>query len=138
MKKYLIIIAIILSVFMGMLYYVFDFVFPKAEKFDFPDFGAVESITITKDRETISVKDEDAEIIYDYISRAKPTRKQSINENPTAVSYYTVSVKTDNISYFGCGHIYEQSGVTYYELPYVGIYTVDSDVLNYIESYFSE
>lgn len=138
MKKILIIIAIILSVLMGMIYYVFDFVFPKAEKFDFPDFAAVESITITKDNETISVKDEDAEIIYDYISRAKPTRKQSINERPNADSYYTISVKADNISYFGCGHIYEEIGVTYYELPYVGIYTVDSDILNYIESYFSE
>ena len=134
MKKILIIIGIVLLVFLTAIYSAFNYFFPKAEKFDYPNYSSLESITITKDNKTVNLSGEDAEILYGYISKAKPTRMLSGEDKPFRVPYYTISIKAEDISYFGHGHIYENSGVTYFELPYVGIYTLDSDALNCIKN----
>ena len=134
MKKALIIIGIILLVIMAAIYAVFDFFFPKAEKFDYPDYSNVQSITVIKDNQEISLSDGDTKALYEYISKAKPTRIPSIQDSPGGVPYYTIFINAENISPFGGGHIYEEGGVTYYELPYVGIYVLDANALRLLET----
>lgn len=136
MKKILIVIGIVLLFFLTAVYLVFDFFFPKAEKFDYPDYSSVESITISRNNEAVSLTGEDAEILYEYISKVKPTRLPSVEDSPGSVPYYTIIIKSEDISYFGHGYIYEKYGVTYFELPYVGIYTLDSNVMSYIKKQY--
>ena len=113
-------------------YAVYDDLFPKAEEIDYPDYSLIESLTVYRSDEPVSMSQEDCETLYEYISCAKPTRTMSVNETPNVSPYYTVAIKADDISIFGYGYIYEERGKTYFEIPYVGIYALDSDALKCI------
>ena len=133
MKKKIITGLIVLVLFLLWIYAVYIDVFPKAEKFNYPDFSSVESITVSQDDEAINLNQEDCKMLYEYIRVAKPTREKSVNETPYVTPFYTVVIKSDDISHFGYGYIYEEQRTTYFEIPYVGVYTLDSDVLKYIK-----
>lgn len=109
MKNILIIIGIVLLFFLTAVYWAFDLFFPKAEKFDYPDYSSVESITITGNNEAVSLSGEDTEILYEYISKVKPTRLLSVEDSPGSVPYYTIIIESKDISYFGYGYIYEKT-----------------------------
>ena len=128
---FLVLIIALVGVYVA--YAVYDDIFPKAEKIDFPDYSSVESLTVSQHGETISMSQEDSKMLYEYIRCAKPTRIMSANETPSATLFYTVVIKSDRISVYGNGYIYEERGQAYFEIPYVGIYALDSDAIGVIK-----
>lgn len=79
--------------------------------------------------ESIFLDHDELEQLIDYLHDAKPTRELSINDTPTQKPYYKIDVynNTDSLWRF---FIYEYGGKAYYEIPYTGIYKVNSNILN--------
>lgn len=73
------------------------------------------------------------EQFVEYLQDAKPTRELSVNDTPTQKTYYKIDVynNTDSLWRF---FIYEYGGKAYYEIPYTGIYKVNSNILNLLSS----
>ena len=67
------------------------------------------------------------------ISKAEPTRKQSLNDYPTAEPFYVIAVKTQDREhrYF----IYNEDTV-YIEIPYEGIYLSTPEFLDFVSRYY--
>lgn len=114
-------LAVFIFLIIG-IYAIFNDIFPKAEKVNYPDYSLVESITVSKDEEPIYISREDCKVLYEYISTAKPTRKMTSNETPDTTSFFTVNIKASDMLVYEYGYIYQENGVFYYEIPYVGIY----------------
>ncbi len=104
------------------IYSVYNEIFPKAEKFDYPDYSLIESITVSKDGEQIYLSDEECRVLYKYIRTSKPTRIMSANETPDVTPFFTVEIKSNDISIYGYGYIYQENKTFYFEIPYVGVY----------------
>ena len=105
-----------------MIYAVYNGVFPKAKKLDYPEYSLIESITVSQSDELINLTDEESRLLYKYIRTSKPTRIMSANEKPDVLSYYTVEIKSKDVSFYGYGYIYQQNDNFYFEIPYVGVY----------------
>lgn len=71
--------------------------------------------------------------MYRYICEAVPTRIPSVNEIPYAESYYTVMFKDEFIVPFG--YIYETKSKAFWEVPYLGVYKLDKEVLELLDNY---
>lgn len=121
MKKKIKIGCLIIFVFIitGM-YCVYDFIFPKAPKLDFPDYSLVQSITVSEGMEPINISEQECEALYKYISTAKRTRNPSIHDMPAANPLYLVDIKSDQRSILG--YVYQEYGNYYFEIPYTGVY----------------
>ncbi len=104
------------------IYSIYNKIFPKAEEFEYPDYFLIESITVSKEGEQIYLSDEECRVLYKYISTAKPTRIMSANETPDVTPYFTVEIKSNDISIYGYGYIYQEIERFYFEIPYVGVY----------------
>ncbi len=102
------------------IYAIYNYFFPKAEKVDYPDYSLIESITVSKDSEQIYLSDEECRVLYKYISTSKPTRIMSTNETPDVTPFFTVEIKANDISFYG--YIYQKNEKFYFEIPYVGVY----------------
>ena len=90
----------------------------------------IDSIIIYDNNRTeIDMNENDYELLYKYICESIPTRKDSVNEFPYIEPFYTVSIDTNEIITYEYGHIYENNGTVYLEIPYIGIYKMDNDVL---------
>ncbi|MBQ8301908.1 MAG: DUF5301 domain-containing protein [Clostridia bacterium] len=131
MKKSIIIVLIVFILFSLGIYLVYDAIFPKAEKLSYPDFSSVDSITVSLHDVPVSINQEECRMLYEYISASKPTRAMSVSEAPYEKNFYSIAINWDDISCFG--YIYEKQGQTYFEIPYVAIYALDSDALKYIK-----
>lgn len=83
----------------------YDSLFPKAEKIKYPDYSSIESITVSRDGEQIHLSDEECRVLYKHIRTAKPTRNMSVNETPDVTPFFTVEIKSKEISVYGYGHI---------------------------------
>lgn len=104
------------------IYAIFDGIFPKAEKFDYPNYYLIESITVLKDGEQLYLSDEACRVLYNYIRTAKPTRIMSTNETPDETSFFAVEIKAADTSFYEYGYIYQENEKFYFEIPYVGVY----------------
>lgn len=137
-KKKAIIIGLILVLCVGIIgaYAVLDSIFPKAESVSCPDLNEIESASIAQNKgEYVTVSDEEIAELLQKIARAEPTRKMSVNDYPTAKTYYKIEASADRIY---CYFVYEESGQVYVELPYEGIYRADSDIIGYISELLSK
>lgn len=121
-STFLLIFLLIFVICPLVIYAIYNGIFPKAEKLDYPDYSLIESITVSKDGEQIYLSDEECRVLYKYISTAKPTRIMSSNETPGVTPFFTVEIKSNDISIYGCGHIYQENERFYFEIPYVGVY----------------
>ncbi|MBQ6118640.1 MAG: DUF5301 domain-containing protein [Clostridia bacterium] len=92
-----------------------------------PDNAVTEAVIVTMNGEEIAVTEPDRiEAVMRLLRAAEPTRRQSVNDQPTNVaSYGTVTIRAGDrttVVYY-----YEKSGGRYLEQPYRGIYrTQDS------------
>ncbi len=112
-------------------YSAFNRVFPKAEQIEYPDIDSVISVTVSRNsEEQIEISTEKFETLVSGISSAKPTRRQSVNDYPTANPFYKIELKTKDRVY--CYFVYEEGAVCI-EMPYVGIYYSDIGFYNSLE-----
>ena len=141
MKKKNIILTIVLIVCVGLLagaIYLFNDIFPKAKPIRHPEPDEIVSVTLscnTPDT-TIPMSDQYYEDLIRYISEAKPTRKQSLNDTPTSGAYYGIEIQTDEMQYRY--FVYEEGEQVYIEMPYEGIYEAKHTLFNIVLKYFEE
>ena len=141
MKTKYIILTIVLIVCVGMLagtVYLFNDIFPKAEPIKHPETDEIVSVTLscnTPDA-TIPMSKKYYEDLIRYISEAKPTRKQSLNDTPTSGAYYGVEIQTGEKQYRY--FVYEEGEQVYIEMPYEGIYEAEDKLFNIVLKYFEE
>ena len=136
MKKTLVIIIIALlgiAVIGG--YAILNNIFPKADPIKFPDTESITAITlIQKGGSSVAVETADFGEILKNITNAQPTRTMSVNDYPTAKTYYTIEVDTAarQYRYF----LYAENSQVYIELPYEGIYKSNQQFLDFVAEYF--
>ena len=141
MKKKNIILTIVLIICVGLLagaVYLFNDIFPKAKPIRHPEPDEIVSVKLscnTPDA-TIPMSVKYYEDLIRYISEAKPTRKQSLNDTPTSGAYYGVEIQTDEMQYRY--FVYEEGEQVYIEMPYEGIYEAEHTLFSIVLKYFEE
>ena len=136
-KTWVIIIIALLGIAVIGGYAIFNNIFPKADPIKFPDTESITAITlIQKDGSSVAVATADFGEILKNITNAQPTRTMSVNDYPTAKTYYTIEVDTAarQYRYF----LYAENSQVYVELPYEGIYKANQQFLDFIEEYFKD
>lgn len=136
MKKRIAIICIVLVSTIAVIggYSVFNSIFPKAEHIKYPTVENVVSASLSYNNEDkIAVSEGMFKELISGISKAEPTRKQSLNDYPTATPFYEIAVKTQDREhrYF----IYNEDTV-YIEIPYEGIYRSTPEFLDFVSRYY--
>lgn len=66
-----------------------------------------------------------------YINNAKATRMMSANDYPYIRPYYLIEIKTMERVFRYMA--YEEHGTAYIELPYEGIYVVETEMLEILK-----
>ena len=92
-----------------------------------PDNAVTEAVIVTINGEEIAVTEPDRiEAVMRLLRAAEPTRRQSVNDQPTNVaSYGTVTIRAGDRTTMV--YYYEKSDRYYIEQPYQGVYrTQDS------------
>lgn len=139
MKKKLLIVMIVLLLCVTTVggYTALNSIFPKAEPINTPSIEDIISVSLIRNDEiNATVKTEELEDLLKNIINAEPTRKMSVNDYPTAKTYYILELHTSARThrYF----IYEENSKVYIEIPYEGIYKADSPMLDLISAYFQK
>ena len=140
-KKTKWIASIVIVVCIGILaggIYLFNDIFPKAKAINLADKENVVSVSLGCNGPdmTIPMGEKYWEEAMECISKAKPTRQQSLNDYPTARTYYGISIQTSDMQYRY--FVYEDGGQVYIEIPYEGIYKTDPELLDLVSQYFQE
>ncbi|MEE1257747.1 MAG: DUF5301 domain-containing protein [Lachnospiraceae bacterium] len=136
-KTWVIIIIALLGVAVIGGYAILNNIFPKADPIKFPDTESITAITlIQKDGSSVAVETADFGEILKNITNAQPTRTMSVNDYPTAKTYYTIEVDTAarQYRYF----LYAENSQVYIELPYEGIYKSNQQFLDFVAEYFKD
>jgi len=134
-KTWVIIIIALLGIAVIGGYAILNNIFPKADPIKFPDTESITAITlIQKDGSSVAVETADFGEILKNITNAQPTRTMSVNDYPTAKTYYTIEVDTAarQYRYF----LYAENSQVYVELPYEGIYKANQQFLDFVLEYF--
>ena len=134
-KTWVIIIIALLGIAVIGGYAILNNIFPKADPIKFPDTESITAITlIQKDGSSVAVETADFGEILKNITNAQPTRTMSVNDYPTANTYYTIEVDTAarQYRYF----LYAENSQVYIELPYEGIYKANQQFLDFVLEYF--
>ena len=136
-KTWVIIIIALLGIAVIGGYAILNNIFPKADPIKFPDTESITAITlIQKDGSSVAVETADFGEILKNITNAQPTRTMSVNDYPTAKTYYTIEVDTAarQYRYF----LYAENSQVYVELPYEGIYKANQQFLDFVAEYFKD
>lgn len=136
-KTWVIIIIALLGIAVIGGYAVLDNIFPKADPIRCPDTESVTAITlIQNDGSSVAIEIADLGEILKNITNAQPTRTMSVNDCPTAKTYYTIEIDTAarQYRYF----LYAEKSQVYIELPYEGIYKSNQQFLDFIADYFKD
>lgn len=107
---------------------------PVAKPIQHPSIEDITSIKIsTDDNRENKISGTDFAKIVIYISNSKPTRIMSVNDSPSVRPYYKIEVLTDErmFNYY----IYKENNNVYIELPYEGIYIIDSQIFSVISNW---
>ena len=134
-KTWVIIIIALLGIAVIGGYAILNNIFPKADPIKFPDTESITAITlIQKDGSSVAVETADFGEILKNITNAQSTRTMSVNDFPTAKTYYTIEVDTAarQYRYF----LYAENSQVYIELPYEGIYKSNQQFLDFVAEYF--
>lgn len=105
----------------------------KADPLVVPDSEDIVSIDVVSDSGTVTHEDRDyIEAVLSGLSAAKPTRKQSIQDAPVVEGYLILNMHFEEgtSSLF----VYEQNDSYYAEQPYEGIYQLDAELFQLIQS----
>ena len=136
-KTWVIIIIALLGIAVIGGYAILNNIFPKADPIKFPDTESITAITlIQKDGSSVAVETADFGEILKNITNAQPTRTMSVNDYPTAKTYYTIEVDTAarQYRYF----LYAENSQVYIELPYECIYKSNHQLLDFVAEYFKD
>ena len=136
-KTWVIIIIALLGIAVIGGYAILNNIFPKADPIKFPDTESITAITlIQKGGSSVAVETADFGEILKNITNAQPTRTMSVNDYPTAKTYYTIEVDTAarQYRYF----LYAENSQVYIELPYEGIYKSNQQFLDFVAEYFKD
>ena len=136
-KTWVIIIIALLGIAVIGGYAILNNIFPKADPIKFPDTESITAITlIQKEGSSVAVETADFGEILKNITNAQPTRTMSVNDYPTAKTYYTIEVDTAarQYRYF----LYAENSQVYIELPYEGIYKSNQQFLDFVAEYFKD
>ena len=130
-KSVVIIVTIIVCMLFGG-YLILDDIFPKADPIVQLEVGTVESVSLydNKDKEIV-ISDAELQKLFYYINDAKPTRVMSANDYPSVRPYYLIEIKTMERVFRYMA--YEEHGTAYIELPYEGIYVVETEMLEILK-----
>ena len=134
-KAWVIIIIALLGIAVIGGYAVLNSIFPKADPIKCPDTESVTAIIlIQKEGSPVAVETADFGEILKNITNAQPTRTMSVNDYPTAKTYYTIEVDTAarQYRYF----LYAENSQVYIEIPYEGIYKANQQFLDFVAEYF--
>ena len=134
-KTWVIIIIALLGIAVIGGYAILNNIFPKADPIKFPDTESITAITlIQKGGSSVAVETADFGEILKNITNAQSTRTMSVNDYPTAKTYYTIEVDTAarQYRYF----LYAENSQVYIELPYEGIYKANQQFLDFVLEYF--
>lgn len=104
-----------------------------SDPISYPDLDNVISMHVTDNHEkTVEIAEERFEDLLGYIGNAAPTRRESVNDHPMVDDYYTLNISAvdGEYRYF----VYEDDGHVYVEMSYVGVYEVDREVVELVES----
>ena len=136
-KTWIVVITVLLAVAIIGGYAILDNIFPKAKTINCPATESIATITLIENNENSLVVDQtDIGEIVKNITDAIPTRAMSVNDYPTAKTYYTIEVDTDTRQYRYL--LYAENSQVYVELPYEGIYKSNQQFLDFIEEYFKD
>ena len=138
MTKTLIILLVVLLCLMAVGgYFLLDNMFPEAPPFECPDNGEILSISVKQPNGTeIDTNFAAFDGILQLLRSAEPTRQWSIQDYPSASSYYTIEIHTAARQYRY--YVYTEGISMYIEHPYNGIYKTNQQIMDLIGSYFSE
>ena len=116
---------------------VYDYFFPMAEAITCPVNEEVTFASLALNNSTI-VQFEEAELVklLEHFDAVTPTRKWSVQDYPTAKTYYIIELHTENrlYRYF----VYTEGTQVYVEHPYEGIYKADPQILTFINEQLGE
>lgn len=133
MKKRFVIAAVAVVAVLAAGYFVYDSVFPKAEKLSFPDETQIISIAVGSDSTAeFPLSADKYELLLPMLNSIAPTRKQSVNDYPYVKPYYSVTVSVPERQY-RC-FVYSENSQVYVELPYEGVYEADGGLIDFILS----
>ncbi|MDO4733422.1 MAG: DUF5301 domain-containing protein [Bacillota bacterium] len=114
------------------LYYLYTDIFPLAPPIFCPPESEIDSVSILTDEETsIALDSGETELLLLEISKAKATRKQSLDDTPSARPYYRISLKSAGIEYRY--FVYQHLDQVYVEIPYSGVYFASDTVLEILQ-----
>ena len=131
MKKKTVIILVITAALIVMGYSFYNSIFPKAKTIKVPAGNEVTSMTLIEGNKEYPIDLSQYEKLKDFLDKAVPTRKQSVNDTPNVSPYYRIDIKTG--SRVLTVYIYEQGVGTYIEIPYEGIYRSDKGLMEYVK-----
>ena len=136
-KTWIVVITVLLAVTIIGGYAVLDNIFPKAKTINCPAAESITTITLIENNgSSLVVEQEDVGKIVKNITDAIPTRTMSVNDYPTAETYYTIEVDTDTRQYRY--FLYAENSQVFIELPYEGVYKSNQQFLDFIEEYFKD
>ncbi len=115
-------------------YAVFSSLFPKAKPINAPTAEDTVSIALIRNDTTAHVEPAAFEDFLKIITNASATRIMSVNDYPTAKTYYIIEIHTTahTYRYF----TYEENFQVYIEIPYEGVYKSNRQLLDLISAYF--
>ena len=118
--------------------YLFNDLFPKAKPIEHSEIKDVISVDLSCNTPdgTIPMSEQYYEDLIRYISQAKPTRKQALDDYPANRPYYGIEIQTNERQYRY--FVYEGIDQVYIESPYEGIYESKTELLDMVLRYFEE
>ena len=138
MKKVLIIAFVAVLCFIAVGGYVlYVNMFPVAASLQCPGAEEITSVFLahSQDPET-AVAVSDVGILLEYIGEAQPTRIWSVQDYPTAESYYILELDTPERTHRY--YVYEENAAVYLESPYEGVYEVAPHLLDFLEGAYRD
>ena len=134
-RSWIIVIVALLGIIVIGGYAVIDHIFPKAEPINCPTAESITTITLIHNNgSSLLVETSYINEILENVAAAQPTRTMSVNDYPTAETYYTIEVDATarQYRYF----LYAENSQVYIELPYEGVYKSNQQFLDFVAECF--
>lgn len=129
-KRYWYLFIIFLVCLIGI--YLYNFIFPKAMPIELSQSENISKVQIMGYNKKFEYTNREIiDEIVDVFLNARPTRKLTLNDEPSEYDYFIISF-ISNESYRD-SYIYKRGIKWYIEQPYHGIYEIKQDTLDFIE-----
>lgn len=121
--------------------YLFNRIFPEAEAINTPKASDVISASVSVNTEatlyidkTVDIGGDELDETIAHLQSANPTRKKSLNDNPSTKPFYIIELHTAKATYQY--FVYREGTKIYIEMPYTGIYISDTELFGLVLKYF--